>query len=175
MTDSINILCISNIHLKHLKKIIYSNSHLIDYLKINNLKNIGLTSGCFDILHEGHITNLKLCKTNCENLFICLSSDNQIKRLKGPSRPINSLSDRINMLINFEFIDKIILYDEINDNLETELDNIMNIVNPSIWFKGKDYNKEDIFKKHPNLKKICLIDLIKNKSTTNIINKVLCN
>ena len=46
----------------------------------------------------------------------------------------------------------------------------MNIVNPHYWVKGNDYNIKDIQKKHPNLKNIELIDLIKDKSTTNIIN-----
>jgi bifunctional ADP-heptose synthase (sugar kinase/adenylyltransferase) len=45
-------------------------------------ENIGSTSDFFDILHEGHITSLKLCK-KCNKLFVCLSYDKQIKRLKG--------------------------------------------------------------------------------------------
>ena len=49
----------------------------------------------------------------------------------------------------------------------------MSIVNPEIWFKGSDYNMEQIFKKHPILKKIKIIELEEGKSTTNIINKKL--
>ena len=49
----------------------------------------------------------------------------------------------------------------------------MNIINPYVWFKGNDYNKEEIIKKHPSLKNIKLIDLIEGKSTTNIIKKIL--
>jgi D-beta-D-heptose 7-phosphate kinase/D-beta-D-heptose 1-phosphate adenosyltransferase len=173
LTEYIELLCISNINIKQIQKIIYSKNHLTDYLELNKFNNIGLTSGCFDILHEGHITNLKLCKKNCDHLFVCLSSDKQIKRLKGELRPINNLIDRINMLIHYDFIDIIILYDETNDELESELDNIMNIVKPYIWFKGSDYNKQDILKKHPNIKNIQLFDLIKGKSTTNIIQKII--
>jgi D-beta-D-heptose 7-phosphate kinase/D-beta-D-heptose 1-phosphate adenosyltransferase len=175
LTKQISILCLSNIDDFVLKKIIYSKQHLIDFLHLHeiNSNNIGLTSGCFDILHEGHIKNLKICKTKIQKLFVCLSSDEQIKRLKGNCRPINNINDRMYMLMHFDFIDFIILYDEINDDLETELDNIINIVNPNIWFKGTDYKKEDILKKHPGLKNIELINLIENKSTTNIINKIL--
>lgn len=173
LTEYIELLCISNINIKQIQKIIYSKNHLTDYLELNKFNNIGLTSGCFDILHEGHITNLKLCKKNCDHLFVCLSSDKQIKRLKGELRPINNLIDRINMLIHYDFIDILILYDETNDELESELDNIMNIVKPYIWFKGSDYNKQDILKKHPNIKNIQLFDLIKGKSTTNIIQKII--
>jgi rfaE bifunctional protein nucleotidyltransferase chain/domain len=172
LTDYVKVICFSNLNYKQFNKIIYSKEHLKDFLTLNKYSNIGLTSGCFDILHEGHINNLKISKKNCEHLFVCLSSDEQIKRLKGISRPINVLNDRLNMLLNYDFIDCIILYDEINDLLESELDNIMNIVEPKIWFKGSDYKKEDIIKKHPSLKNINLIDLIDGKSTTIIINKI---
>jgi len=173
LTDNVELLSLYNVNYKNYSKIIYSKSHLIDFLTLHKLSNIGLTCGCFDIIHDGHIKNLKTCKNNCDNLFVCLSSDEQIKRLKGSSRPINNLNDRINMLINFNFIDYVILYEEIDDKLEIELDNIINIINPNIWFKGSDYTKDDILLKHPSLKNIILINLIKGKSTTNIIKKIL--
>jgi len=172
LTEDIDVLCLSNIDYKYSHKIIYSKNHLTDYISLKNENKIGLTCGCFDIIHEGHITNLKLCKKKCKLLYVCLSSDEQIKRLKGEDRPINKLDDRINMLIHYDFIDLIILYNEINDDYQTELDNVINIVNPYIWFKGSDYTKEDILKKHPSLKNIELIDIIQGKSTTNIINKI---
>ena len=172
LTDHVKVICFSNINYKQINKIIYSKEHLNDFFNLNNLLNIGLTSGCFDILHEGHINNLKLSKKQCDHLFVCLSSDEQIKRLKGNSRPINVLNDRLNMLLNFNFIDYIILYDEIDDLLESELDNIMTIIEPDIWFKGTDYKKEEILIKHPSLKNVKLIELINGKSTTIIINKI---
>jgi rfaE bifunctional protein nucleotidyltransferase chain/domain len=174
LSDNITVLCLSNIDYDCLKKIIYSKNHLIDYLSLYNVLNqkIGLTCGCFDIIHDGHTKNLKTCKKHCDILAVCLSSDEQIKRLKGATRPINSIRDRVSMLVNFDFIDLVILYDETNDALETELDNIMNIINPDIWFKGTDYTKDDIIRKHPSLKKILLVDIIQGKSTTNIIKKI---
>jgi rfaE bifunctional protein nucleotidyltransferase chain/domain len=175
LSDNITVLCLSNIDYGCLKKIIHSKNHLIDYLSFhNNVTNqtIGLTCGCFDIIHDGHTKNLKTCKKHCDILAVCLSSDEQIKRLKGSTRPINSITDRVSMLINFDFVDLVILYDETNDALETELDNIMNIINPDIWFKGTDYIRDDIIRKHPSLKQIILVDIIHGKSTTNIIKKI---
>ena len=173
LSNDIELLCLLNNTYKYLSKIIYSNNHLIDYLKIMNTNEIiGLTSGCFDIIHSGHIINLMKSKKKVDKLFICLSSDEQVKRLKGINRPINNIIDRINMLINFEFIDKIILYSEIDDNLQIELDNIINIVKPSIWFKGPDYNEKEIRSLHPSLKSIMLVDSGYNISTTQIINKI---
>jgi|694.fasta_scaffold11351_9 rfaE bifunctional protein nucleotidyltransferase chain/domain len=176
LSEYITILCLRNTDCDSIKKIIYSKNHLSDYLKFSyfNMSNkkIGLTCGCFDIIHHGHTTNLKTSRKYCDFLAVCLSSDKQIKRLKGEKRPINSISDRISMLVNFDFVDLVILYDETNDEFETELDNIMNIINPDIWFKGSDYTKDDILRKHPSLRKIKLIDIIPGKSTTNIIHRI---
>lgn len=175
LTEEIIILSLYNIHEPYLNKVIYSKVHLKDYLILNNLKNIGLTCGCFDILHEGHLVNLKKSKDSCDTLIVCLSSDIQIKRIKGNSRPINKLSDRLIMLSHYDFIDNIVLYDEIDDVTEIELDNVINIINPTKWFKGSDYNKEDIRTKHPNIKNIVLFEMIHDKSTTNIIETIFNN
>lgn len=154
-------------------KIIYNNLELEyithKYKKLN--KKLILTSGCFDILHIGHIELLKHAKKLGDKLIVCLSKDEQIKILKGNDRPINSNNDRLNLFITIKYVDYVYLYSENNtNNNEEKLDEIMNIVDPHYWVKGNDYNKEDILKKHPKLKNIELINLIKDKSTTNIIN-----
>jgi rfaE bifunctional protein nucleotidyltransferase chain/domain len=176
LTEHVKFLCFSNSKTKLINKIIYSSTHLNEYLKLKGhiFKNeiIGLTSGCFDLLHNGHINTLKFSKKQCDKFFVCLSSDEQIKRLKGENRPINNLNDRLYMLIHFDFIDNIILYDEENDKLETELDNIMNIIKPDIWFKGKDYNVNKIKEIHPILKEIRIIDSNCSVSTTKIISMI---
>ena len=111
----------------------------------------------------------------CNTLFVCLSSDEQIKNLKGDARPVNNIADRMRMLSHMYFIDYIILYDEIDNITEKELDNIMNILKPDYWFKGTDYTEEQIRIKHPTLKNIQLFDNISNVSTTCIINKIVSN
>jgi rfaE bifunctional protein nucleotidyltransferase chain/domain len=176
LSGSVKVLCLSNIYYGYIHKLIYSKEHLSDFLMSvchKGLDGIGLTSGCFDIIHSGHLKNLQISKKMCDLLFVCLSSDAQIQRLKGEKRPINCLIDRINMLIQLDCIDYIILYEELDDRLEIELDNIMNILKPTVWFKGSDYCKAEIMKKHPGLSRIELIDNIEGKSTTNIIKKIL--
>jgi bifunctional ADP-heptose synthase (sugar kinase/adenylyltransferase) len=73
------------------------------------------------------------------------------------------------------FIDYIILYDEIDNKNEIELDNIMNILKPDFWFKGSDYKEVEIRNKHPILKNIVLFENVVNVSTTTIINKIQNN
>jgi rfaE bifunctional protein nucleotidyltransferase chain/domain len=175
LTNNVKLLNISNHFYPSINKVVYSKRHLTDLLELNKYSNIGLTSGCFDIIHSGHIKNLKMCKKLCDTFVVCLSSDEQVKRIKGSERPVNSLIDRIIMLSQFSFIDYIVLYDEEDDKTEKTLDEIMVICNPESWFKGKDYTEADIRYKHPSLKNICLIELEYGKSTTNIVNKIKNN
>jgi rfaE bifunctional protein nucleotidyltransferase chain/domain len=155
-------------------KIIYSPDHLRSIIKREKKENnkIVLTSGCYDILHVGHIHNLKSAKLLCDKLFVCLSSDSQIKKLKGETRPVNTYNDRINVFKTLPYIDYIILYDEQNIEKEETLDQIMKIVSPDVWTKGSDYTVQQIADKHPCLNHIFIIENIKYKSTTNIIKKI---
>jgi D-beta-D-heptose 7-phosphate kinase/D-beta-D-heptose 1-phosphate adenosyltransferase len=108
----------------------------------------------------------------CDLFFVCLSSDRQIREIKGEDRPINNIEDRARMLVTMPFIDYVILYDETDNSHEKELDNIMLIIRPDIWFKGTDYTERTIRAKHPSLKQIVLFKNIENKSTTKIITKI---
>jgi rfaE bifunctional protein nucleotidyltransferase chain/domain len=156
-------------------KIIYNKEQLniiTNKLKKNNNKII-LSSGCFDIIHVGHIHSLIEAKKMGDILMICLSSDEQIRKLKGNNRPINNFEDRVNLFKTIKYVDYIILYDEENIVSEQTLGEIMQIIDPYLWVKGSDYNVEEILKKHPYLKNIKLINNIENKSTTNIVKKIL--
>lgn len=156
-------------------KIISSEEELVyvsNKLKNNN-KKIILTCGCFDILHVGHIYNLQKSKELGDILIVCISSDEQIKHIKGNHRPINSLDDRIKLFTIIPYVDYIYTYNEdLTNDDELELDKIINIITPDVWTKGSDYTIEQILQKHASLDKIHIIDLIKDKSTTNIVNKI---
>jgi rfaE bifunctional protein nucleotidyltransferase chain/domain len=172
LNDTSTILSLKKSNSNESAKIIYNKDQLNILMNKIKDKKIILTSGCFDIIHVGHINNLREAKELGDILMVCLSCDEQIKKLKGEDRPINNYDDRINLFKTITYVDYIILYDETNIETEEELDNIMNIVSPYCWVKGSDYNKDNVLKKHPGLKNIKLINNIKNKSTTNIINMI---
>jgi len=177
LDDNILVLSLKKTDVLEDSKIIYNNEQLsiiVDNIKKNN-KKIILSSGCFDIIHVGHINNLRCAKQMGDVLMVCLSSDEQIKILKGETRPINNYEDRINLFKTIIYVDYIILYNEENIENEETLGNIMKIVDPFLWVKGSDYSTEEIYKKHPYLKNIKLINNIPNKSTTSIINKISKN
>ncbi len=56
------------------------------------------TNGCFDIIHPGHVTYLKQAKALGNKLIVAVNSDASVSRLKGPTRPINRLQDRMTVL-----------------------------------------------------------------------------
>jgi D-beta-D-heptose 7-phosphate kinase/D-beta-D-heptose 1-phosphate adenosyltransferase len=95
--------------------------------------NIGATTGCFDLLHQGHITSLKWCKEICDILVVCLNSDESVKALKGDSRPIQNISIRTKSLFNMNYVDYIIIFNE-SSSLET-----IKSLRPNIFMKGGDY------------------------------------
>ena len=170
--ENIEILEIKIPYFSEEKKIIYNLEHLkLISNEIKNKNNI-LTSGCFDIIHIGHLDVLKKSKSLGDNLLVCLSNDEQIKKLKGNNRPINNYNDRINLFKTISYVDYIILYNEEDIEKETTLNNIMEIINPLYWVKGSDYNKADIIKKHPTVN-IKIFENIPNISTTVIIQNIL--
>ena len=174
LEDESTFLTIKNLGCRVNHKIIHCNEQLQNLIQTNNAK-IVLTSGCFDIIHVGHIYNLIQAKNSGDVLMVCLSSDAQIKKLKGETRPVNTYWDRINLFKMIECVDYIILYDEVNNETEETLDEIMHLTNPHVWVKGSDYTIEQVRQKHPHLREIKILDNIPNVSTTHIIKKILKN
>jgi rfaE bifunctional protein nucleotidyltransferase chain/domain len=174
ISNEATVLSLEKIDWQEDSKIIYSLDQL--KLKVAELKakeqKIILSSGCFDILHVGHLDILKKAKALGDKLIICLSNDEQIRKLKGEGRPVNNYEDRINLFKVIPYVDYIVLYDEKGIETEETLGSIMKCVDPYMWVKGTDYTVEKILDKHPYLKKVTLIPLVENKSTTNIINKI---
>lgn len=78
---------------------------------------IVFTNGCFDILHPGHVSYLERAKALGDILIIGVNSDDSIRRLKGPSRPINPLEDRIQVLAALSCVNYLVSFDE--DTLAT--------------------------------------------------------
>lgn len=75
-------------------------------------KVIGFTNGCFDLLHPGHLQSFMMAKQACDVLFVGLNSDASVRRLKGPSRPINDQQSRAAMLAGLKPVDYIVIFED---------------------------------------------------------------
>lgn len=114
------------------------SSDTIEFLKKNKDKKIVFTNGCFDILHLGHVEYLNEAKAQGDVLIIGLNSDQSIKKLKGPDRPINNELDRKAMLLNLKSVDCVQIFTE-----QTPLE-IIKLIQPHILVKGGDWKPEQI-------------------------------
>lgn len=107
-------------------------SALIETMRARGGKIVA-TGGCFDILHVGHIRCLADARKLGDALIVLLNSDDSVRRLKGPGRPVVNERERARMLSALESVDAVIVFDE--DSPEAALDRIR----PDIWVKGGDY------------------------------------
>ena len=105
---------------------------------ISKNETIVFTNGCFDILHLGHLDYLCKAKDLGSKLIVGVNSSNSVKKLKGPSRPVNSTQSRSKLLAGFECIDLIVVFNE-----DTPL-NLIQSLKPNILVKGGDYTFETI-------------------------------
>ena len=105
--------------------------------KQNNEK-IVFTNGCFDLLHHGHVACLQDAKSRGDRLIVAINDDKSTKRLKGDSRPVCSIHNRIAVLEELNCIDWIIPFSE-----DTPL-KLIEELQPDIFVKGGDYKREEL-------------------------------
>ena len=143
--------------------------NVLDDLKAQG-KRIVFTNGCFDLLHAGHIYYLNKAKELGDIFVVAINSDASVKRLKGESRPLFSQQERAEILSALECVDYVCIFEE-----DTPFE-IVNLLVPDILVKGGDYHLGNIVGRdrvEANGGEVITIPFLENKSTTNIIEKVL--
>lgn len=133
-------------------------------------KRIVFTNGCFDILHAGHAYYLKKAKEFGDILIIGLNSDESIKRIKGPKRPIVPEAMRAYLLDSLKPVDYVIIFDE--DTPER----LIKAIRPHVLVKGADWELKDIVGANFVLSyggKVERIEFQFEISTSDIIRKIL--
>lgn len=104
----------------------------------NSGQRIVFTNGCFDILHRGHVTYLNQAKALGDVLIVGVNSDESVRQLKGNTRPVNTLADRMELLAALNCVDAIAPFNE------TTPCNLIQIVRPQVFVKGGDYTRETL-------------------------------
>jgi rfaE bifunctional protein nucleotidyltransferase chain/domain len=141
------------------------NNFEVFYSKTKD-KKIVFTNGCFDILHRGHLTYLNDAKKLGELLVVGINSDESVRKLKGPLRPVNNEDDRKFALENLKSVDYVFVFDE-----ETPL-SLIEKINPSVLVKGGDWSVDKIVGADFVLKnggKVLSLPFIDGFSTTSFI------
>lgn len=132
-------------------------------------KKVSFTNGCFDIIHPGHLFSLKQAAAEADYLIVGLNSDASVRKLKGPSRPINNTESRAIVLANLIVVDAVIVFEE-----ETPLELIKAIL-PDVMVKGGDYTTNQVVggkEVIANGGKVIINPIVEGFSTTGLIEKM---
>ena len=101
-------------------------------------RTLAVTNGCFDILHRGHAEYLAAARTTADALLVLVNSDESVRTLKGPDRPINSEYDRAYLLASMRCVDAVLIFNGVR--CAHELDELA----PDAYAKGGDYTLETL-------------------------------
>ncbi len=132
-------------------------------------RRIVFTNGCFDILHEGHVTYLEEARRQGDCLVVGLNNDASISSIKGPERPVNPETSRARVLAALGCVDHVVLF-----GADTPLDLITTLL-PDVLVKGADWAVSEIVGAREvmaNGGQVVTIALVDNMSTTGVIKKI---
>jgi rfaE bifunctional protein nucleotidyltransferase chain/domain len=139
------------------------------FLLENKGRKIVFTNGCFDILHRGHVSYLSEARKLGDVLVVGLNSDDSVKRLKGPDRPINNEVDRQYVLSQIKSVDYVEIFSE-----DTPLNLILKI-RPKVLVKGGDWKLDQIIGAKEVLAdggEVLSLSFVNGYSTSSIIHKI---
>ncbi len=132
-------------------------------------KKIVFTNGVFDILHSAHVAYLNQAKSYGDILVIGVNTDGSVKRLKGPTRPINELDERCRVLAGLSCVDFVVPFSEDNPIA------LIHHVRPDVYVKGGDYTREtlpetEVVEKYGG--ELRLVQYIADHSTSGVIERI---
>ncbi len=133
-------------------------------------KKVVFTNGCFDILHGGHIHIFREAKKRGDILIVAVNDDLSVKKIKGPSRPIFPLSERMEILEAVEEIDFLVSFSE-----ETPQTIIASLL-PDVLVKGGDWKLDEVVGKSEVERaggKVIIIPYLEGYSSSDIIERII--
>lgn len=130
-----------------------------------------LTNGCFDILHAGHVRYLQQARKLGDALAVALNSDRSVRQLKGDGRPINSESDRAEVLAALGCVDYVVIFEG------KRAVGLIKSVRPHVYAKGGDYTRDTLDAgERQSLEgagaEIVILPLVPGRSTTAVMEKM---
>jgi rfaE bifunctional protein nucleotidyltransferase chain/domain len=130
---------------------------------------VAFTNGVFDLLHPGHIDLLIAARGTADALVVGVNSDDSVRRLKGPGRPVRSAAERAFVLAAVEWVDLVVVFSE-----DTPLE-LVKTLKPDVIVKGGDYTEATIVGATEVKSwggRVVVVPLTAGQSTTAIIRKL---
>ncbi len=133
-------------------------------------KRLVLTNGCFDLLHTGHVRYLEQARQLGDALVVAINSDQSVRELKGPERPLNAESDRAEVLAALRCVDHVTLFEG------KRVTEVIRQLRPAVYAKGGDYTLETLDPLERAAldevgAEIKLLSLVPGKSTTSLLKR----
>jgi D-beta-D-heptose 7-phosphate kinase/D-beta-D-heptose 1-phosphate adenosyltransferase len=128
-----------------------------------------MTNGCFDLIHPGHIRYLRQAAALGDLLVVAVNDDDSVKRLKGASRPVNTVQDRMAVLAALEAVDYVLPFTE-----DTPA-RLIEVLAPDVLVKGGDYTVEQVAGHESVLSRggeVAILDFVPGHSTTGLIERL---
>ena len=128
-------------------------------------EKIIMTNGCFDLLHAGHVTYLQQAKALGDRLIVAVNSDASVKILKGETRPINGLQERMTVLAALACVDWVVAFPERPSDCK---------LLPDVLVKGGDYSTDQVAGGECVMKaggEVKILQFVDGQSTTAMINR----
>jgi len=133
-------------------------------------KKLVLTNGCFDLLHTGHVRYLEQARKLGDALLVAINSDQSVRELKGPERPLNGESDRAEVLAALRCVDHVSVFEN------KRVTEVIRQLRPTVYAKGGDYTLETLDPQERAVldevgAEIKLLSLVPGKSTSSLLKR----
>lgn len=132
-------------------------------------RKLVLTNGVFDLLHPGHVDMLVAARREGDALVVALNSDESVRRLKGPARPVRVESERAYVLAALEMVDAVVVFEQ-----DTPLE-VIRKLEPDVLVKGGDYTEATVVGASEVRQRggsVVIVPLTPGHSTTAIVEKL---
>lgn len=142
---------------------------LVKALEMRQGRRLVFTNGVFDVLHAGHVRYLQQAKELGDFLIVALNTDETVRRLKGPGRPLNPLEDRAAVVSALRCVDAVVSFNE-----DTPVETIQ-ALRPEVHVKGGDYDPETM-PETPVVRsfggQVVVLPFLEGRSTTRILERL---
>ncbi|HSI85834.1 MAG: adenylyltransferase/cytidyltransferase family protein [Candidatus Methylacidiphilales bacterium] len=134
-------------------------------------KRVVATNGCFDVLHAGHLRYLTSARELGDFLWLGINSDESVRQLKGPLRPVFPAAERAELLLALRVVDAVTIYHEVRAT------GFLGAASPDIYVKGGDYTPETLDAEERAALIACgaeikILQLVPGRSTTDTLKKL---
>jgi len=150
---------------------IVSRAELIELVRRDRTQKltIAFANGAFDLLHVGHIRYLEGAKREADRLVVAINSDQSVRELKGPSRPILPEADRAELVSALRAVDYVVIFDE------PTVTPLLELLKPDVHCKGTDYTVDTVPERETVRAyggRIAIVGDPKDHSTTDLLSRL---